>query len=120
MSFLLIYIGEGQRFDVDAVTAALRNIPGVDRIKVTDVFKGLIEATCDTGSDSVIVRVTEDAESISLSNDGDAALKVALDLQARMATPLHMIDEGYTFDVSLIAYSSPEDLKRAIQIGSTS
>lgn len=110
MDILILYIGEGVRFDREAVSAALHSVRGTYDHK-ENTLGSLLECRFDWADDSTIVRLTEDQESISLSGSGDASLKLALELQASVGQPLRLVDSDYSFDLPLSEVSSVEDLR---------
>ena len=111
MPFLLLYIGEGRKFDQQAVTNALRNwaepSQPCEGCLATYQFK--------SGDDFTIIRFKNDEETIVIDGSGEASLSAALHIQSTYPDNIHMIDEGYSFDVILSEFSSLSELKERIK-----
>lgn len=111
MSFVLLYIGEGRKFDQQALTNALEHwadpSPACEDCLATYQFT--------SGDDFAIIRFTHDKETIVIDGSGDASLSAALRIQSTYPDDIHMIDEGYSFDVNLSEISSLGKLKERIK-----
>lgn len=114
MDFLLLYIGEGIRFDREEVKRVLRDIPGIRNLEERAGVGWWLQAQLDEGNDSTIIRLVTDEESISISGSGDASLKAAVEIQAGMELSLRLVDIDYSFDLPLRDLRSTEELRKAI------
>ncbi|MBI2840519.1 MAG: hypothetical protein HYX75_19540 [Acidobacteria bacterium] len=114
MDFLLLYIGEGMRFDREEVKRVFRELPGVRNFEERAGVGWWLQAHLDEGNDSTIIRLVTDEESISVSGSGDASLKAAVAIQAGMKVSLRVVDVDYSFDLPLRDLRSTEDLRKAI------
>ena len=114
MAFLLLYLADGKRFDLQALCSAIDSFGGI-RADGTD------EASAETfeyefSGNWTIIRVGIDLDTICLDGTGMASFDAALKIQRTCLEPIHLVDEAYTFDVLLTTYSSVSalmnDLKR--------
>jgi hypothetical protein len=115
MPFLLIYREDQQPFVVADALATMRAI-GVSDIAVERMPGALISGHYGVAGDSVIVELKIDRQTFAVSDCSPAGLKFALDLQSAVLEPLHMIDEGYSFDVILNDYGNLDDLRSALEL----
>ena len=118
MDLLLLYIGDGQQFDEEKVFQILNSVPGVKNLNRGKTTGAIMEGNYDFSSDSTIVRLAEDLETISISGTGDASLQLALEIQRAYHQPLHLVDSDYSFDVVLSDVSSLSGLKSIVGGGS--
>jgi hypothetical protein len=117
MPFLLIYRSDQARFNEALALADMRSI-GVSSLECGRMPGAAISGHHSFGGDSVIVELKSDHQSFAISDYGPAALDFAIRLQSASATPLRIIDEGYTFDLPLQEYIRVEDLMAAIEAAS--
>lgn len=114
-SKLLIFIGEDQSFDVEAVERAVSSMPAWNVSASGPAIGARREYLCAQGpSDELIVRISPDAETVAIEGDLGASLAFALALQTALPTPLRMIDMGYNFDLALTGFGSVEELQSAV------
>ncbi len=111
MPFLLLYVGESRKFEHLAITHAIQNwaepsIP-CDDCLATYRFK--------KGDDFTTIRIKNDGETIVIDGSGDASLTAALQIQLHYPDDIHMVDEGYSFDLVLSEVSSLDELKKRIK-----
>lgn len=110
MNILILYIGESVRFDQDEVRRALQSVPGTHSFREGTVGT-VFECQYDFDLDKTIVRLLEDHQSISIAGSGDASLKIAVELQARVSSPLRLVDSDYSFDIPLSEATSIEQIR---------
>jgi hypothetical protein len=113
MSKLLIYIGEGQKFDVKAVVSAISTIPGVSNIREGVFIGAIFECEYEAFGRRTIVRISSDAETVTVEDLGDESIKFTLELQSRLNVDLHVIDMDYSFNLPVKPLSTIEEFKRA-------
>ncbi len=113
MAFLLLYIGEGVQFDVDGIK---RGLSASSHVRCQPPDYGCA-FNCEylTDSDVAPIRVKDDAETIVVEGMGEAAFCAAVEIQALCRQPVHVIDESYSFDLTLTDFSSPIELEHAIR-----
>jgi hypothetical protein len=113
MSKLLVYIGEGQKFDVEDTVSAISAIPGAANPRRGKFIGAVFECEYEDMGISTIVRISSDAETVTVEGLGDEAIKFMLELQSRLRIELHVIDMEYSFDFSVREFSAVEEFKRA-------
>jgi hypothetical protein len=111
---LLVFRGKDLQLDADQVRSVLSTIEGVRDLTSADPFGGLLECEFDFKGDSTIIRLNRDASALSLSGLGDASLWMAMELQRRLGVPLRAVDTNYSFDVSLSAFGTLDELRSAV------
>jgi hypothetical protein len=116
MSKLLIYIGENQTFEIDQVIEKISSILGVSNLKVGDFIGAIFECEYSLNGNSTIVRISKDAETLTIEGLGDESLDFALKIQKLLPYPLFMIDMEYNFNIRLLDYNSLDELRKAIEI----
>lgn len=115
MQILLMYIDEGAAFDEARVRQNVADIPGMSETRQDDVANSRLEADFAAAGDSTVVRLSEDAETVSIHGTGAAARRFAVEFQKRYGEPLHLIDDGYSFDNVVDGSQSEEDILRWLQ-----
>ncbi len=113
MSKLLIYIGEGQKFDVKDTASAISAIPGVSNPREGAFIGAIFEGEYEAMGARTIVRISSDAETVTVEGLGDESIKFMLELQSRLNVELHVIDMDYSFNLPVKPFSTIEDFKRA-------
>jgi hypothetical protein len=112
-SKFLIYIGEDQKFDMEDTVSAISAIPGVSNPRRGEFIGAVFECEYEDIGISTIVRISPDAETVTVEGFGDEAIKFMLELQSRLRVDLHVIDLEYSFDLSVRQFSTVEEFKRA-------
>lgn len=74
----------------------------------------LIEAEFVEPADWTIVRLMENASTISFSGTSQISLRAALLFQQRIPGPLRIVDTAYSFDLPLSEFTTLEELSAAI------
>ena len=113
MPFLLLYIGEGKKFDQQAVTNGLRALKGAKPLQPPEDCLAMY--TYRKGNDFTTIRFKKDQETIVVDGLGEASLSAVLHIQSNYPDAIHLIDEGYSFDLVLIGIASPSDLEQKIR-----
>jgi hypothetical protein len=112
-SRFLIYIGEDQKFDVEDTVSAISAIPGVSNPRMGDFLGGVFECEYEDMGIRTTVRISSNAQTVTVEGLGDEAIKFILELQSRLRVELHVIDMEYSFDFSVREFSTVEEFKRA-------
>ena len=111
MPFMILLLGEGQRFDLRIVGDAIVEFGGVRCARPEgDTTQ---EFDYDLGESFTAIRIS-DSESICIDGQGPASLDAAIKIQRAYPQPIRLIDEGYDFDLRLADYNSVAELNRAI------
>jgi hypothetical protein len=114
MSKLLIYIGENQKFDVPNTINAITSIAGVSNTRKGKFIGAIFECEYTLQGLTTIVRISDDAETVTIEGLGDESLDFALKLQSVLPVTLSAIDMEYSFNVKLSNYKAVSELKSAI------
>jgi hypothetical protein len=113
MSFLLLYLGEGRKFDDHALSCSLSTLDGAKSIRPDDDC--LLSYEYQHGDDVTTIRCMKDLETIAIDGAGSASLCAALHIQVTYPEDIHLIDESYSFDVVLRGIDSVSELERQIR-----
>jgi hypothetical protein len=114
MSKLLIYIGENQKFEVPDTIRVISSFTGTSNAREGKFIGTIFECDYTFQGVTTVVRISEDAETVTAEGLGDEALDFALKLQAAMSKPLSAIDMDYSFNVRLNDYKGLSELRSAI------
>lgn len=114
MKMLLLFIGESEKFDAKKVESIFAQIPNMENFKKDNLIGVIIECEFAYHNDFTLIRLTEDLETITLSGDGDASLKAALEIQKYYDKSLRLIDSNYSFDLVLEKIISVDELRQKI------
>jgi hypothetical protein len=114
MSFLLIYISEGCIFDKERIKAFWQKCPHVCNLRDNAMVGASLDAEFIFAEDKIIMELKPDHETIVLSGAGLASIQMSFLLQSIHAEALHLIDDGYTFDLVIKNYESAEKLREAV------
>jgi hypothetical protein len=112
MPFLLLYIGEGQKFDQSLVTACLKELRGATQYSSPDYLSAYL---FEKGPDSTTICLKKDQETIVIDGEGEASLSAALHIQADYPEDIRLIDECYNFNILLRGIASWQELERRIK-----
>jgi hypothetical protein len=114
MTKLLIFIGEGQRFDIGATIDAIVSLSGTTNARQGNFIGAIFE--CEYGYEGVstIIRISPDAETVTAGGLGTCSLSFAVELQKVLDVDLHAIDLGYSFHVALRDFQTVESLARVV------
>lgn len=113
MSKLLIYIGEGIKFDLDETISAIKDIDGVTDAKSGDFIGAVFE--CAFADGDVIVRISKDCETITTDGSGRNPVDFIVKLQERLSMDLSVIDMNYSFNLEVRKFSSADELLSAME-----
>lgn len=115
MSKLLIYIGEGQRFDLEATVLAISSIDGVSNIRRGAFIGAVFECDYSYAGRKTVVRISEDLETVTVEGLGEEAVDFAIKFQKCNSIPLNVIDMDYSFNLELPKFQSRYELMSAMQ-----
>ena len=115
MNNLLLFRHGTEKFDQDAVVAALQSMPGVERLRVDGLGGAAVDCVyvCRTGE--TIIRLKGDMKTISFAGVGDVSLTAAWEFQKKYGSSLRIVDWDYSFDIDLSKVASFEDLQRQVR-----
>jgi hypothetical protein len=113
MPFLLLYVGEGRKFDQEAITNSLRALKGARPLNPCDDCLSTYDYK--RGDDFTTIRFKKDQETIVIDGSGEASLYAALHIQAGYPEDIRLVDEGYNFDLVLHGVASLHQLERQIK-----
>jgi len=116
MSKLLIYIAEGQCFDLNAITKAIAAIDGVSNVRQGNSIGAVLECDYSYAGRTTIVRISKDLETVTVEGLGGEAMDFAIKFQQSLSEPpLHVIDMDYSFNLELSRFKSGEELRVATE-----
>lgn len=116
MSKLLIYLGENKKFDINQIVGGISSILGVSNFKVGDFIGAILECEYSLNGSSTIVRMSKDAETLTIEGVGDEAIDFALKIQRLLPYPLFMMDMEYNFNIRLLDYNSLAEIRKVTLI----
>lgn len=116
MSKLLIYLGENKKFDINQMVGRISSILGVSNLKVGDFIGAILECEYSLNGSSTIVRMSKDAETLTIEGIGDEAIDFALKIQRLLPYPLFMMDIEYNFNIRLLDYNSLAEIRKVTLI----
>jgi hypothetical protein len=113
MPFLLLYVAEGRKFDEQAVTRVLQQLNGSKPLQRDD--DSLSTYQYERGNDITTIRLKKDRDTIVIDGSGEASLAAAVHIQSNYPEAIHLIDEGYSFDLILHGITSVDELYQRIR-----
>ncbi|HIK08794.1 MAG TPA: hypothetical protein IGS52_00760 [Oscillatoriaceae cyanobacterium M33_DOE_052] len=115
MKTLLLFIGESEKFNLSEVAEIFPKIPNIQNLKQGDFVGSILECEFFDKNDYTIIRLSDDLETISIDGDGDASLKIALEIQKHYPQNLRLIDSNYSFDIELDQIKSVGQLRQKMR-----
>ncbi|MGL4503805.1 MAG: hypothetical protein ACRCU2_32390 [Planktothrix sp.] len=116
---LLLFIGEDEKFNLIQIADILTKIPNIQNLKQGDFVGSILEGEFSEKNDFTIIRLSDDLETISIDGDGDASLKIALEIQKHYPQNLRLIDSNYSFDIELAKINSVGQLRQNMRESSS-
>lgn len=116
MTKLLIFIGEGQKFEVDSTIDAIVSMAGTTKAKRGNFIGAVFECEYRYAGESTVIRISCDAETVTAEGLHTCSLSFAVELQKLTAVDLHAIDLDYSFNVALRDFQTVESLARAVYV----
>ncbi|PSU34146.1 hypothetical protein [Photobacterium lutimaris] len=117
MSKILLFIGENEQFDKEEVVKSIRSINGVENAKEGDFIGAAFEAEYKVDSESYIIRLSDDLETITIDGMDNNCLNFILSLKGMMKDSFQAVDMDYSFHVDLSIINTIEQFKQEIQKG---
>jgi hypothetical protein len=114
MTKLLVFIGENQKFDVEMTIGTISAMSNVKKARRGEFIGAVFECEYNYEGTSTVVRLSQEAETISVEGIGPCALSFAIELQKALEIDLRAIDMEYSFDVALRDFQPVEQLERAV------
>ena len=114
MNFFMLYIDEGKAFDHERVRQLFSSIGEITEIEESPDDGACLKGRYNHGSDSTIVELKGDLESIALSGAGDAGIDLAFRIQEGYPESLHIIDSDYSFDLLVKDFDNVNGLRSAV------
>jgi hypothetical protein len=99
MAFLLLYMGEGQKFDGHEIETSLQALEGANSLKTSQSRSLAYEY--HRRDDFTTIQLDHNQETIMFDGSGEASLSAALHIQSNYPKDIRLIDEGYGFDIVL-------------------
>ncbi len=115
MKILLLLSGEDEKFNLSEVADILPKIPQIQNLKQGEFVGSILECELSDRNDYTMIRLSDDLETISIDGDGDASLKIALEIQKHYPQNLRLIDSNYSFDIELDKIKSVGELRQKMQ-----
>jgi hypothetical protein len=115
MHFLIMFPDDERPFSFQQVHSFVESHPGFSNLRFSEPGGAVLEAEFTLGSDSMILRLSGDLNSVSLSDESASALSLAFALQKSFSRPLRLIDCNYTFDLNLKEYDGVDEIWNAIK-----
>ena len=115
MKMLLLFIGEDEKFNFSEIADILPKIPHIHNLKQGEFVGSILECEFSDKNDYTIIRLSDDLETISIDGDGDASLKIALEIQKHYPQNLRLIDSNYSFDIELEKIKSVGQLRQKMR-----
>lgn len=120
MQKLLLFNPDFTPFEPKVVERAFRSRAEFTNLRFEEPGGALIECEYIEPDDRTIIRLSEDASTISMYHTWGAALRAALLIQKSLGIPLRMFNDDNTFDLTFSDISSIEELEAAMDNARTS
>lgn len=113
MKKLLIYIGENQKFDVEMAINAIAAMSGTTKARRGNFIGAIFECTYGYAGVNTVIRMSEDAKTITAEGLHPSSLSFAIELQRELTVDLNATDMEYSFNVALRDFQTLEQLEQA-------
>ncbi len=120
MQSLLLINPDFSPFNPKVVERAFDACPEFKNMRTKTPVGTLVECKYVEPDDWTTIRLSADAERISLTGTSGAALQAALLIQKSLGIPLRVFDDIYTFDLTFSDISTVEELEAAMENARTS
>lgn len=114
MNFFMLYINEGKAFDRERLRKLFLSIGRITEIEETPDDGACLKGRYNHGSDSTIVELKDDLQSIALSGAGEAGIDLAFKIQEGYPEDIYIIDADYSFDLLVKDFHDVIGLRSAI------
>jgi hypothetical protein len=115
MQFLMLFNPDFSQFDPTQVARALRSCPEFKNLRIGTPVGTLIECEYNLFEESTTVRLSPNAERISLTGMSNASLGAALLIQKCLQIPLRIVNDAGTFDLTFSDIETVEELEAAME-----
>lgn len=113
MSFLLLYVDEGVKFNEELLTAGIEKFAAKQQSAHARNKSLLFDFAFN--DDRTTIGINRDLESVAIDGSGIASLEAAVRIQAFYPADLHLVDENYSFDLLIKGVSSSSVLLEIIR-----
>ena len=113
MTKLLIYIGENQKFDVEMAINAIAAMSGTTKARRGNFIGAIFECAYGYAGANTVIRMSEDAETITAEGLHTSSLSFAIELQRALSVNLNATDMENSFNVALRDFQTFEQLEQA-------
>src|SRR5689334_22870957 len=120
MQFLMLFNPDFSQFDPTQVAHALRSCPEFKNTRIDTPVGTLIECEYNLSDESTTVRLSPNAERISLTGVSNASLSAALLIQKCLKIPLRVVNDANTFDLTFADIETVQELEAAMDNARTS
>lgn len=114
MNKLLIYIGENEKFDIETTIGVITSMKGILNPRRGNFIGAMFECKYVVADKITIIRLSPEAETVTVEGLGDESLDFALKLQKNFPISLKAVDLDYNFNVSIRDLCSVEEFRKAI------
>lgn len=114
MTKLLIFIGENQKFDVEVTINAIVAMSGTMKARRGNFIGAIFECEYGYAGTNTVIRMSEEAETITAEGLHPCSLYFAIELQKTLAVDLNAVDMEFSFNVALRDFQTVEQLEQAI------
>lgn len=113
MTKLLIYIVENQKFDVEMAIDAITAMNGTTKARRGNFIGAIFECAYRYAGVNTVIRISEDAETITAEGLHPSTLSFAIELQRALSVDLNATDMEYSFNVALRDFQTLAQLEQA-------
>lgn len=117
MNKLLVFIGEDIKFNKNEVIERITSIDGIRNTREGDFIGSVFECEYQASGLSLIVRLSDDLETITIDGTDDDSLGFVLKLKKVLSQAISVVDMDYSFYINLSDVDSIEDFKHKIDEG---
>ncbi len=107
---VLIYNETQVPFEANSIKQAFRKLECVSQIRATPEVVAAVEADYESGTGSCIIRLISSCKMISIEGSLETTAEVVFALKDVLNQSLHVIDEGYTFDLAVGEMESAKEV----------
>jgi hypothetical protein len=120
MESLILFSPDSRPFDPQVVEVAFRSCSEFKNTRTRTPVGTLIECKYEEPGDWTTIRLSKNAETISLTGASSAALRAAILIQRSLGMPLRMVNNVNSFDLTFSNMSTVEELEAAMENARTS
>lgn len=105
--------GENQKFDVEMAINAIAAMSGTTKARRGNFIGAIFECTYGYAGVNTVIRMSEDAETITAEGLHPSSLSFAIELQRELTVDLNATDMEYSFNIALRDFQTLEQLEQA-------